>query len=77
MFNNNVFKPNVDTVEWIKGAMTRSLKTFAQTMGSMLTVGQAFTEVNWKYVCSVALVASIYSILMSIAGIPEVKESEE
>lgn len=77
MFKNNVFRPDVDTVEWMKRSAVRALKTFAQTAGSMITVGQAFGEVNWRYVCSVALTASIYSVVTSIAGIPEVEGKAE
>ena len=74
MFKNNVFKPSVSTVKWLKASSARAVKTMAQTALSMLTVGQAFVEVNWGYVCSVALVAGIISVLTSIAGIPEVTE---
>ena len=58
--------------EWIKAAGIRAIKTFAQTAVSMLTVGQAFIEVNWINVISISGVAAIISILMSIAGLPEV-----
>lgn len=75
MFNNNVFKVDVDTKEWLKYATHRALKTMAQTIGSMITVGQALGEINWPYVLSVSVTAGIYSIVTSIAGIPEVKGS--
>ena len=76
MFKNNVFKVDVDTKEWLKYATLRAVKTVAQTAVSMLTVGQAFGEVNWMYVGSVALTSGIVSILTSVAGIPEVKGAE-
>lgn len=76
MFKNNVFKVDVDTKKWIRFAAVRALKTMAQTAGSMLTVGQAFGEVNWSYVCSVSVTAGIISIITSVAGIPEVKGSD-
>jgi hypothetical protein len=44
----------------------------AQTAVSMLTVGQAFIEIDWVYVLSVAATAGIISICTSVAGIPEV-----
>ncbi len=31
MFKNCVFKPNVNTIEWIKKAGIRAVKTMAQT----------------------------------------------
>lgn len=60
--------------KWLKAAGIRALKTFAQTMVSFLTIGQAFGEVDWLYVISISLVAGIYSILTSVAGLPELKE---
>lgn len=76
MFKNNVFKPSVNTVKWIENAGIRALKTVAQTMCSMLIIGQTLTEIDWLNVLSVSCLAGIISILTSIAGIPEV-ESEE
>lgn len=58
--------------EWFKAALVRAIRTFAQTALSMLTVGQAFWEVDWAGVMSVSGVAAIISILTSIAGLPEV-----
>lgn len=60
--------------KWIKAAGIRAVKTFAQTALSMLTIGQAFIDVNWINVLSVAGVAAIISILTSLGGLPEVKE---
>jgi len=58
--------------EWFKAAIIRAVRTFAQTALSMLTVGQAFWEVDWAGVMSVAGVAAVISILTSVAGLPEV-----
>ena len=58
--------------KWLKAASVRALKTFAQTAVSMLTVGQAFIDVNWVNVLSVSAVAAIISVLTSVAGLPEV-----
>ena len=53
----------------------RALWTFAETALGMITVGQAFTEINWLHIISVAGVASIASILKSIViSMPEMKE---
>ena len=59
---------------WFKAAGIRALKTFSQVALSMVTIGQAFTEVNWLHVLSVSAVAAILSILTSLAGLPEVNE---
>lgn len=61
-------------MNWWKAAGMRALKTFAQTALSMLTIGQAFIDVNWINVLSVAGVAAVYSLLTSIAGLPEVEK---
>ena len=63
--------------KWMKAAGIRAVKTAAQTAVSMLTIGQAVTDVNWVNVVSISAVAAIYSLLTSAAkGLPEVKESE-
>ena len=62
-----------NTISWIKAAAVRAVKTFAQTALSMLTIGQAFMDVNWVNVLSVSTVAALISILTSVAGLPEVE----
>lgn len=76
MFKNNAFNKNVDTIEWMKKAGIRALKTAAQTALSMITVGQAVMDVNWLNILSVSVVAALTSVLTSIVGIPEVKKLE-
>ena len=61
------------TKEWAIAAAIRAIKTVAQTALGMFTIGVAFNEVNWGYVVSVSLVAGIYSLLTSLAGLPETK----
>jgi len=60
--------------EWLRAAAIRAVKTFCQTALSMLTVGQAFIEVNWANVISVSGVAAVISVLTSVAGLPEVDD---
>ena len=62
--------------EWLKAALIRAVRTFAQTAVSMITVGQAFVEINWVNVLSVSGVAAGVSVLMSLAGLPEVSEQQ-
>ena len=62
--------------EFLTAAAIRALRTFAQTAIGMITVGSAFSEVNWLQVLSVSGVAAVLSILTSIAtGLPEVKKA--
>ena len=58
---------------WAIAAGVRAVKTMAQTALSLLTVGVAVEEVAWVNVASVALVAGIYSLITSVAGLPEVE----
>lgn len=59
--------------KWLKATSVRAIKTLAQTALSMLTIGQAFIDINWTTVISVSAVAAIYSVLTSVAGLPEVE----
>lgn len=58
---------------WLKAAGIRAAKTFFQSLASLLTVGAALSELDWKYIVSVSIVAGIYSVAMSFAGLPETK----
>ena len=58
--------------EWFKCAGIRAIKTIAQTALSMITIGSAISEIQWGYIASVSVVAGIYSLLTSVAGLPEV-----
>ncbi len=66
------------TLDWLQAAMIRAIKTMAQTALSMISVGAAMSDIDWKMVLSVSMVAFIYSILTSIAtGLPESKKDGE
>ena len=67
--------------QWKKfawAALIRAVRTFAQAFASMIAVGAAFSEVQWLRALSVAGVASVLSILTSLAtGLPEVDPQPE
>lgn len=63
-------------LKWLKCAGVRAIKTMCQTAVSLITVGATLTEVDWKTVASVSVVAGILSLLTSLAGLPELKEEE-
>ena len=71
---NCVFKPNVNTIEWLKAAGVRAVKTMAQTAIGVIGTSAYISVVDWKLVISSAIVAGVVSILTSVAGIPEVTE---
>lgn len=62
--------------EWFKAAGIRAIKTFAQTMVGAIAVGAAFNEVDWIRAISVSGVACVLSLLTSLAGLPEVEQTE-
>lgn len=64
---------NVFTKEWFVAALIRALRTVAQTACSLFSVGMALSEIDFKYVASVSIVAGIFSLLTSLAGLPEVE----
>lgn len=60
------------TVEWLKAAAIRMLRTAAQVALGMITVGMTISEVDWMNVLSVSAVAAVYSLLTSIiTDLPE------
>ena len=61
---------------WIKAAGVRALKTVAQTAAAMLSAATFISEVSWELVFSAAILSGVYSLLTSLAGMPEVKEEE-
>lgn len=66
---------------WIKAALIRALRTFAQNFGSLMTVDGAvnggFADFDWMHMLSVATVSAIYSIVMALAGLPEAPVKKE
>ncbi len=62
--------------DWIEKASIRAIKTMAQTAGSLVTIGNMVTDMDWISIISISLTAGIASILTSIAGLPECEEQE-
>ena len=73
MFKNCVFKPNVDTIKWIKAAGVRAVKTVAQTAVAIIGTSATMGTIDWNMVASASVLAGIVSILTSVAGIKEVQ----
>ena len=76
MLKNNVFKPSVNTVRWMRAAGIRAVKTSAQTAVAMIPAAAMIQNVDWTAVVGTAALAGLISILTSLAGIPEVKAGE-
>lgn len=61
---------------WLKAAGVRAIKTVAQSAIATIGAVAMFDEVNWLAVVSAALLAGVLSLLTSVAGLPEIKETE-
>ena len=59
---------------WLKAAVIRALRTVAQTAIATIGTAALIQEVNWIAVLSASALSGIVSLLMAIAGLPEVKE---
>lgn len=78
MFKNSVFKISVDTKKWIKATAVRCVRTFAASVVALLpTTAATLGSVDWKLTFSSAALSAVIIFFTCLAGIPEVKESEE
>lgn len=77
MFENNVFKPSIDTKKWVRAAGVRAIKTTAQAALALIPAAATISQVDWRVVASTALLSGLTSLLTSVAGIPEVMQKEE
>lgn len=60
--------------EWVKAALIRAIKTFAQAMVAQIGAGSiGIVQFDWLPALSVSAMAAVLSIFTSIAGLPEVQ----
>lgn len=76
MFKDSVFKEHIDTVQWLKAAGIRAVKTMAETALALIPAAVTLSQVDWKTIASTAVVSGIVSLLWSVKGIPEVTSDE-
>ena len=60
-----------DWVKWWRAAGIRAVKTAAQSAMGAVTLGVAAADINWFAVGGIALTSALYSLLTSLAGLPE------
>ena len=66
------------TREFWKAAITRAVKTMAQTAVGAIGASTIISDVDWQFILSASALAGILSILTSIAaGLPEVEDGIE
>lgn len=63
-------------LKWFKAAGIRALKTIAQTAVATIGTTAVMNEVDWIMVGSASLLAGILSLLTSVAGLPELNDSD-
>ena len=63
---------------WCIAAIVRAIRTAAQAAVSLIgTNALGITEVDWVAVASAAALAAVVSVLMALAGLPEVEEGDD
>lgn len=66
-----------DWKKWAKAAGIRAIKTMAQTAIATIGAAAVIDDVNWLVVLSASGLAGVLSILTSIAGLPEVNNTDD
>jgi hypothetical protein len=61
-------------IKWLKAAGVRAVKTTAQTAAATIGTAALISEVDWLMVASASALAGLLSLIMSVAGLPELKE---
>ena len=64
------------TMNWLKAAGIRAVKTVAQTAVALIPAAVTITAVDWLTVAGTAALAGVVSLLTSLAGLPEVSNGD-
>ena len=64
-----------DWKEWLKAALIRAIRTFAEAMLAYIGTGAlVLNDVNWIAALSAGAFGFVSAILLALAGLPEVKQ---
>lgn len=63
-------------IGWMKAAGVRAVKTVAQTAVATIGTSAVMGDVEWLMVGSAALLAGVLSLLTSLAGLPELPDTD-
>jgi len=69
-----VKKMNQSFKKWLKAAGIRAVKTVAETAVATIGTSAMLSAVDWRIVLSSSLLSGILSMLISIKGLPEIKD---
>lgn len=62
-----------DFSKWAKAALIRAVRTFAESMLAYIGTGALIlSDVNWMAALSAGAFGAVISILLALAGLPEV-----
>ena len=59
---------------WLVAALTRALRTLAQTAVALIGTTAVIEGVDWRVVASGSVLAAVLSLLTSLGGLPEATE---
>ena len=60
---------------WLVAALTRALRTLAQTAVALIGTTAVIEGVDWRVVASGSVLAAVLSVLTSLGGLPEAPSS--
>lgn len=61
--------------KWARAALVRAIRTFAESMLAYIGTGALIlSDVNWLAALSAGAFGAIISILLALAGLPEVEK---
>lgn len=70
-------KSKAKFIRWARAAGIRAIRTFGQSMGGYIASAVLLSDVNWAAAFSAGAFGAVLSLVMSLAGLPEVDEEVE